>query len=85
MKKNFVALALVAAGAFGVSGVQANDLTGWFVNGGAGRENHHALREFFRFGQEQPGVRIECDAHAAGGGNVGDGADLGDDVVIGVG
>jgi OOP family OmpA-OmpF porin len=42
MKKNFVALALVAAGAFGVSGVQANDLTGWFVNGGAGRANYHA-------------------------------------------
>ena len=50
MKKNFAALALVAAGVFGVSGVQANDLTGWFVNGAAGRANYHATVDDYDLG-----------------------------------
>lgn len=52
MKKNFVALALIAAGAFGVPSAQANDLTGWFVNGGVGQANYHASIDGYNLGSD---------------------------------
>ncbi|HEX5953259.1 MAG TPA: outer membrane beta-barrel protein [Rhodanobacteraceae bacterium] len=42
MQKKFTALALCVAGACLATGAQAKDLTGWFVNGGAGGAHYKA-------------------------------------------
>ncbi|HEX5304617.1 MAG TPA: outer membrane beta-barrel protein [Dyella sp.] len=42
MKKYFAALAILGAGVACAPAAQAKDLTGWFVNGAAGRVNYHA-------------------------------------------
>lgn len=42
MKKQLAALAVLGAGVFCTPAIQAKDLTGWFVNGAAGRVNYHA-------------------------------------------
>lgn len=42
MQKKFTALALCVAGACLATGAQAKDLTGWFVNGGAGGSHYKA-------------------------------------------
>ncbi|RAP58404.1 outer membrane beta-barrel protein [Oleiagrimonas sp. MCCC 1A03011] len=42
MNKKMTALALLCAGACVTASAQAKDLTGWFVNGGAGSAHYHA-------------------------------------------
>ncbi|KAA0072024.1 outer membrane beta-barrel protein [Rhodanobacter sp. T12-5] len=42
MNKTFAMFAVAAAGICAMPGAQAKDLTGWFVNAGAGRVNYHA-------------------------------------------
>ncbi len=42
MQKKFTALALCVAGACLATGAQAKDLTGWFINGGAGSAHYKA-------------------------------------------
>jgi OmpA-OmpF porin, OOP family len=52
MHKTFAALSLIAAGALAANSAraQARDVTGWFVNGGAGRANYHATADINGFG-----------------------------------
>lgn len=52
MKKKYLLLALVAGSAFGATSLQAKDLTGGFVNLGAGSASYHATYGSYDLGSD---------------------------------
>lgn len=59
MKKNtFAMLAVLASSALASSAADAKDLTGWFVNAGAGRANYHATVDQYDIGSDHGNAGI---------------------------
>src|SRR6185312_15152673 len=52
MKKQLLTVAVLVGSALGVTSVQAKDLTGGFVNLGAGRVNYHATVDSYDLGSD---------------------------------
>jgi hypothetical protein len=58
MNKKFATLALLAASTLATSAAGAADLTGWFVNGGAGRANYNATVDGYGAGSDHGSAEI---------------------------
>jgi opacity protein-like surface antigen len=58
MNKTYAILAIAVASASLMPSVHADDLTGWFVNAGAGRANYHATVAQYDLGSEHGSAGI---------------------------